>query len=245
MASFGHLTKLSSLKNIDIENNFNLTFNIIEEKAKHIAKLQKSINNCNEVILATDDDREGEAIAWHICKLFKLNVNTTKRILFNEITKNALNKSIKNPTVLNLDLINAQQTRQILDLLVGYRISPILWKNISSNIKNSLSAGRCQTPALRLIYDNYLELKDNKGTQVYNTIGYFTDKMFNFNLDYNFDKYKSVIDFFEKSKTFNHILSQDIEKESKRNPPQPFTTSSLQQALYISKRNYENLSNFI
>ena len=230
MASFGHLTKLSSLKNIDIENNFNLTFNIIEEKAKHIAKLQKSINNCNEVILATDDDREGEAIAWHICKLFKLNVNTTKRILFNEITKNALNKSIKNPTVLNLDLINAQQTRQILDLLVGYRISPILWKNISSNIKNSLSAGRCQTPALRLIYDNYLELKDNKGTQVYNTIGYFTDKMFNFNLDYNFDKYKSVIDFFEKSKTFNHILSQDIEKESKRNPPQPFTTSSLQQA---------------
>jgi DNA topoisomerase-1 len=84
MASFGHLTKLTSLKNIDIENNFNLTFNIIEEKAKQIAKLQKSINNANDIILATDDDREGEAIAWHICKLFKLNINTTKfKLKFN------------------------------------------------------------------------------------------------------------------------------------------------------------------
>ena len=231
MASFGHLTKLTSLKNIDIENNFNLTFNIIEEKAKQIAKLQKSINNANDIILATDDDREGEAIAWHICKLFKLNIDTTKRILFNEITKTAINKSINNPTILNLNLINAQQTRQILDLLLGYRISPILWKNISSNIKNSLSAGRCQTPALRLVYDNYLELKDNTGKQVYNTTGYFTDKMFCFNLDFQFTDNKDVNKFLEKSKDFKHILSQDPKKESKRNPPQPFTTSSLQQSV--------------
>tara|TARA_Y100000389_G_scaffold186794_1_gene207544 strand:+ start:868 stop:3162 length:2295 start_codon:yes stop_codon:yes gene_type:complete len=231
LASFGHLTKLTSLENIDIKNDFNLTFNIIEEKAKQIAKLQKAINNANDIILATDDDREGEAIAWHICKLFKLDINTTKRILFNEITKTAINKSINNPTKLNIDLVYAQQSRQILDLLVGYRISPILWKNISSNIKNSLSAGRCQTPALRLIYDNYKELKDNTGKEVYNTIGYFTSKMLNFSLDYQFSGRDEMLKFLENSIEFNYILSQDPEKESKRNPPQPFTTSSLQQSV--------------
>ncbi len=229
LASFGHLTKLSSLKNIDIENNFTLKFNIIQEKAKNIQQLQKAVNNANDVILATDDDREGEAIAWHICKLFKLSIQNTKRILFNEITETAIKNSINTPTNLNLNIIHAQQTRQILDLLLGYRISPLLWKNISSNINNSLSAGRCQTPALRLVYDNYIELKDNQGKKVYNTIGYFTNKVIPFNLDYNFDSKDSVEDFLEKSKEFPHILSQEAPKETKRNPPQPFTTSSLQQ----------------
>ena len=229
LASFGHLTKLSSLKNIDIDNNFSLTFNIIQEKANNIQKLQKAIHNANEVILATDDDREGEAIAWHICKLFKLSIENTKRILFNEITESAIKKSINNPLRLNLNIIYAQQTRQILDLLLGYRISPLLWKNISSNINNSLSAGRCQTPALRLVYDNYLELKDNIGNKVYNTIGYFTDKIIPFNLEHNFDSKQKVEDFLEKSIKFEHTLVQDSSKEAKRNPPSPFTTSSLQQ----------------
>ena len=229
LASFGHLTKLSSLKNIDIENNFSLKFSIIEEKANTIQKLQKAINSANDVILATDDDREGEAIAWHICKLFNLSVSNTKRILFNEITETAIKNSINRITNLNLNIIHAQQTRQILDLLLGYRVSPLLWKNISSNINNSLSAGRCQTPALRLIYDNYIELKDNSGKKVYNTTGYFTDKIIPFSLEHNFDSTESVKEFLEKTKEFQHILSQETPKEVKRNPPQPFTTSTIQQ----------------
>ena len=229
LASFGHLTKLSSLKNIDIENNFSLKFSIIEEKANTIEKLLKAINSANDVILATDDDREGEAIAWHICKLFNLSVSNTKRILFNEITETAIKNSINRITNLNLNIIHAQQTRQILDLLLGYRVSPLLWKNISSNINNSLSAGRCQTPALRLIYDNYIELKDNSGKKVYNTTGYFTDKIIPFILEHNFDSTESVKEFLEKTKEFQHILSQETPKEVKRNPPQPFTTSTIQQ----------------
>jgi DNA topoisomerase-1 len=240
LASYGHLTTLLSLKNIDINNNFKLTFTTISEKLKHIDKLRKAINLSKEVIIATDDDREGEAIGWHICQLFNLNVNTTKRILFNEITKSAILNSINKPSILNLNLINAQQTRQILDLLLGYQISPILWKNISSNTKNSLSAGRCQTPALRLVYDNYLETKDNNGTQVYNTIGYFTDKLFNFNLDYEFNDSDKVEEFLNLSISHKHIISNDKQKESKRNPPQPFTTSLLQQVannnLHISPK---------
>jgi DNA topoisomerase-1 len=240
LASYGHLTTLPSLKNIDINNNFKLTFISISEKLKHIDKLRKAINLSKEVIIATDDDREGEAIGWHICQLFNLNVNTTKRILFNEITKSAILNSINKPSILNLNLINAQQTRQILDLLLGYQISPILWKNISSNTKNSLSAGRCQTPALRLVYDNYLETKDNNGTQVYNTIGYFTDKLFNFNLDYEFNDSDKVEEFLNLSISHKHIISNDKQKESKRNPPQPFTTSLLQQVannnLHISPK---------
>jgi len=237
LASFGHLTKLSSLKNIDIENNFKLTFNIIDEKSNQIQKLQKAINNSSDVILATDDDREGEAIAWHICKLFKLSINNTKRILFNEITETAIKNSINNPSYLNLNVIYAQQTRQILDLLLGYRISPLLWKNISSNTNNSLSAGRCQTPALRLVYDNYLDLKDNQGKKVYNTIGYFTDKMFPFTLDKSLEDSEIVKSFLEKSTEFKHILSYEKPRDLKRDPPQPFTTSSLQQ-------NASNILNF-
>lgn len=240
LASYGHLTTLPSLKNIDINNNFKLTFTTISEKIKQIEKLRKAINLSKEVIIATDDDREGEAIGWHICQLFNLNVSSTKRILFNEITKSAILNSINKPSILNLNLINAQQTRQILDLLLGYQISPILWKNISSNTKNSLSAGRCQTPALRLVYDNYLETKDNNGTQVYNTIGYFTDKLFNFNLDYEFNDSDKVEEFLKLSISHKHIISNDKQKESKRNPPQPFTTSLLQQVannnLHISPK---------
>lgn len=240
LASFGHLTKLSSLKNIDINNNFGLTFDTIDEKNKQIQKLQKAINNASEVILATDDDREGEAIAWHICKLFKLSLQNTKRILFNEITEKAILNAIKNPTLVNLDIVHAQQTRQILDLLLGYRISPILWKNISSNNKNSLSAGRCQTPALKLVYENYKDLQNNTGTKIYNTTGYFTSKLFPFILDKQFEDEKNMNAFLEESIEFKHILTCDAKKDSSRNPPLPFTTSSLQQSasnvLHISPK---------
>ena len=132
MASFGHITELSGLKSIDIDNNFTPSYTIMESKKQQISKLRKAIKEAKEVLLASDDDREGEAIAWHICQVFKLPVKTTKRIIFNEITKSALQRSVKNPKIINMDTVYAQQARQILDLLVGFKISPILWKKISA-----------------------------------------------------------------------------------------------------------------
>ena len=115
------------------ENNFKTTYSQIDEpfKMKQIERLKTEISKASEVILATDDDREGEAIAWHICDLFNLPVATTKRIIFHEITEKAIKSAIMNPTIINMKLVNAQQSRQILDLLVGYTISPILWSHIS------------------------------------------------------------------------------------------------------------------
>ena len=150
MASFGHITELSGLTSIDIDNNFAPSFTIMESKKQQISKLRKAIKEAKEVLLASDDDREGEAIAWHVCQTFKLPVKTTKRIIFNEITKSALQQAVKNPKKINMDTVYAQQARQILDILVGFKISPILWNKIST--KSGLSAGRCQSPALRLIY---------------------------------------------------------------------------------------------
>lgn len=229
IGSFGHITHLSDLKQIDFNNNFKPTFNIIESKKSQITKLKTAINNANEVILATDDDREGEAIAWHICQTFGLNVSTTKRIIFHEITEKALKEAITKPITINMDLVYAQQGRQILDLIVGYKLSPILWKNIISNTKNALSAGRCQTPALRLVYDNYKEIEESPGKRMFNTIGIFSDKNIQFTLNYNHETNDEIKEFLNESISFKHMLSREKEKETKKNPPIPFTTSALQQ----------------
>ena len=239
IASFGHLQQLSSLKDIDISNNFNPTFTPISSKKQQISKIKQFITESKEVILATDDDREGEAISWHICKLFNLSFHSTKRIIFHEVTKSALNLAINNPTKLNISVVNAQLGRQILDLLVGYKISPILWEQISRT--KNLSAGRCQTPALRLVYDNQNEINLSPGTKCYNTTGYFTDKNIPFTLNFNYDNEENMGNFLELSVEFNHILTCDLAKDSIRKPPQPFTTSSLQQTssneLHISPKN--------
>ena len=154
VASFGHITTLQSLKDVDVQNHFKPTFKMIESKSSHIQKLRAMITKSDEVILATDDDREGEAIAWHICQLFKLPVATTKRIIFHEVTKTAIQRAVLAPTTINMDTVHAQQARQIIDIIVGFKLSPLLWSQISRNSKNGLSAGRCQTPALRIIYEN-------------------------------------------------------------------------------------------
>ena len=227
VASFGHIRGLlNGLKDIDIEHGFKPTFHNLKEKGKYITQLKKSIQKASEVILATDDDREGEAIAWHICKVFKLPVNKTKRIIFNEITKPALQLAIKNPVLVNMDKVNAQQARQVLDLIVGYTISPILWKHVSR--KMQLSAGRCQTPALRLIYDNDNLIKENPGSMVYNTELFH--KSLPFKLNYHYTEPKSVNTFLELSKTHNHVLtSGDVKENIVKKPPCPLTTSILQQ----------------
>ena len=229
MASFGHIQELSGLASIDFENNYTPRFNPCDSKKMQIDKLRKAILHSSEVLLATDDDREGEAIAWHICSLFDLNILTTKRIIFHEITKPAILNAVANPTRLNMDIVYAQQARQVLDLIVGYKISPILWKNITWNSKNGLSAGRCQTPALRLIYDNQKDIEASPGKMVYNTTSYMTKLNLPFTLNMNFEGKENAEEFLEESVGHKHIFHRNPPKKTMKNPPVPFTTSTLQQ----------------
>lgn len=227
IASFGHINNIKNgLKDIDMQNGFTPTFSLLQNKSKNINLLRNQIKKCDEVILATDDDREGEAIAWHICNAFNLPLNNTKRIIFNEITKPALKYAIENPKLVDLNKVNAQQARQVLDLLVGFTISPILWKHITR--KKQLSAGRCQTPALRIIYDNDIDIKNKPGKIVYVTNLKY--KELDFQLNNNFEKEKDVELFLKENIEFKHVLKvkngkQDIQKK----PPNPLTTSVLQQ----------------
>ena len=230
IGSFGHITHLSNLDQIDFNNNFKPNFQLIESKKSQIDKIKRLIKQSNDVILATDDDREGEAIAWHICQQFHLDVLTTKRIVFHEITEKAIQNAVNNPGKLNLDLVNAQQGRQILDLIVGFKITPILWKHIMSNSKKSLSAGRCQTPALRLVYDNYKEIEKSPGKMQFNTNSTFFDKLIIFQLNNSHDTNEAIEQFLNLSKEFNHTFIREEERETIKTPPQPFTTSSLQQS---------------
>ena len=228
IASFGHIRDIKDgLKGIDVQNNFKPTFRLLPTKSKFIKPLRAAINKAKEVILATDDDREGEAIAWHICKAFNLPVSTTPRIIFHEITKSAIKKAVQNPTVVDMNKVNAQQARQILDCLVGFTISPILWANISR--KSGLSAGRCQTPALRLIYDNQQEINNAPGRIAYDTNGYFTKNNLEFKLNHHHNNEVEMGDFLESSADFKHIFTCRKPVAKKRQPPLPFTTSALQQ----------------
>ena len=229
MASFGHLRTLNDLKCVDIHNNFKPTFNIAESKRQQINKLKKAISCASEVILASDDDREGEAIAWHICQMFNLPITTTKRIIFHEITKTALQKAITNTTTINMDVVYAQQARQILDLIVGYKLSPILWQKISYNTKAGLSAGRCQTPALRIVYDNQKQIDESPGKKVYQTTGKFTSKNIPFVLSHNHSNEDEMEQFLEDTVNHDHVYECGKKRNTTKQPPTPFTTSTLQQ----------------
>ena len=239
IASYGHLQQLASLKDIDFNNNFKPTFTPIEIKKQQINKIKNLITHCKEVVLATDDDREGEGIAWHICSLFDLSFEHTKRIIFHEVTEPAIKAAINNPVRLNMNMVNAQQGRQILDLLVGFKISPVLWQNISRT-KVGLSAGRCQTPALRLIYDNQKDIDNSPGKKVYNTTGYFTDQNLPFVLNYNYDNEDKMVEFLEETTEHEHVITCENPKDSIRKAPEPFTTSTIQQTssneLHISPK---------
>ena len=233
IASYGHLRTIPSLKNIDFENNFEPTYSIIDNdiKKKQIEILRKEIKKADEVILATDADFEGEKISFCLSKIFNLNIEKTKRIIFNEITESALQKAIKNPTRINMDIVHAQQARQILDLLVGFQVSPMLWKYISKNSENSLSAGRCQTPALRLVYDNQKEINEAKEKEKYNTTGFFTNMNLAFELtpQGKFETKDEVIEFLDGSAEFDHIYTCSKPEIKIKKCPEPFTTSRLQQ----------------
>lgn len=231
IASFGHVRELGTLKNINIENNFEPTYQLIEDPRKktHIESMRKDIEAASEVLLATDDDREGEAIAWHICMLFGLSVESTKRIVFHEITESAILNAVRSPTLLNMDTVYSQQARQILDLLVGFTITPLLWKYISKNSENSLSAGRCQTPALKLIYENQKEIDAHPGKKVFDTTGYFTNHCIPFELKKQYEKEDDMLTFLEESVSFDHVFECSKPKKVYKTQPEPLTTSRIQQ----------------
>lgn len=235
IATYGHLRALPSLKNIDIENNFNPTYTIIDEpiKKKQIDFIRKEIKKADEVLLALDDDREGEKIAYCVAEIYKLDINKTKRITFNEITETALHEAVQNPRTIDMNLVYAQQARQVLDLLVGFKISPVLWKLLSQpkGKDNSLSAGRCQTPALKLVYENQKDIENASERKVYNVNGYFTNLILPFELkpEGKFEDEDEMIDFLDKSADFSHIYTCSHPVKTFKQPPEPFTTSRLQQ----------------
>ena len=233
MATYGHIRNLVSLKDIDVENNFVTKYSLPEEKIKlqQIDKLRKEISISRDIYLALDGDREGEGIAYHVCQLFNLPIESTKRIVFQEITESAIQSAIHNPRKIDMNMVQSQQARQVLDLLVGYTITPTLWKYISKGNKDSsLSAGRCQSPALRLIYDNYKEGKELTGNKIYNVTGYFTSMNLPFELNKQFVSSEEVEEFLEGSVNYEHIYSNLTEpKTTTRSAPEPLITSTLQQ----------------
>jgi DNA topoisomerase-1 len=246
ISSKGHIRTIEGLKSIDTKNTFEPIFSIIQEKKSHIQWMKTVIEKFskNNIILASDDDREGEAISWHICQVFDLPVETTQRIIFHEVTKPALLEAISSPKIINMELIKAQHARQVLDILIGYKISPYLWKYLYHSKSNSLSAGRCQTPALRLVYDNEKEKRETETK--YKTIGTFFEKCLEYELCYEFENNKDVLHFLNLSKDFEYELSIHAPKESIKQPPRPLHTSRLLQlssnVLHLSPKETMNLA---
>lgn len=229
MATFGHIRELRDLKDVDVANDFKPSFSPVASKSQQLAKLKRAIRECGEVLLATDDDREGEGIAWHVCAHFGLPLST-KRIIFHEITKSAILQAVQNPGALNMNLVGAQQSRQVLDLIVGFKLSPVLWSHITQKSARGLSAGRCQTPALRIIYENDQDIAAAPGKSVYNTTGHFTDRSIPFALQKHHDSAEAVEEFLVESANFEHIFTCSSPKQVTRSPPSPYTTSGVQQA---------------
>jgi len=238
LASFGHIREIANgLKSIAVENEFAIKFSVMSSKHAQVAKLRAAIADAAEVILATDDDREGEAIAWHLCQVFHLSVETTKRIVFHEITEPALKAAVAAPRTIDMSLVLAQQARQVLDLVVGYKISPVLWTYVAHT---NLSAGRCQTPALRLIYENYKEIEASTATMVYTVSGIFTKLNLTFHLSREIESLGGASSSAESLETFIHETAAAPDtgfratvgapKKATKAPPSPYSTSTLQQA---------------
>lgn len=224
IASFGHFTKLNSLDQIDF-NNYQIKYKI--DKQKVLKNIKDEIKKANEVIIATDNDREGEAIGWAICIFCKLNLKTTKKIVFQEITKTALQNALANPSHIDMNVVHSQQTRQILDIYLGYKVSPLLWKYV----QHKLSAGRCQTPALKLIYDNEQLFKN----QCLDTHFKVYANFHNTSIKFECDKYienEHIETFLENHKDTSWYIHEKKERNYNEKPPKVLITSSLQQKAF-------------
>ena len=229
LSSFGHIRDLDKDKGtdnmgIEVDNNFRPIYKIMKDRGKQIKAIQEKIKTVDRVLLASDEDREGEAIAWHCAVVFKLNITDKNRICFHEITKSALEKAVSNPRTINMEMVFSQQARRILDRLVGFKLSPLLWKHIAPK----LSAGRVQSAVLKLIVDQEKDINKFKDNKYYKTVGNF-DKNINGNLNKNFENKDLSLKFLEdcKSSVFSIDTIKKITVEKK--PPPPYTTSTIQQ----------------
>jgi DNA topoisomerase-1 len=232
-SSFGHIRDLLKNKlSIDVENNFTPIYEVPKEKTKIIAELKKLAKEAKFVWLASDEDREGEAISWHLFEVLKLSEKNTKRIAFHEITKDAIQNALDNPRDIDLNLVNAQQARRVLDRLVGYELSPLLWKKIRPN----LSAGRVQSIAVRIIVEREREIINFVSTSSFKVTGLFIakdkeNKKYDLKaeLNHSFNKKEDALTFLNQCIDASFFISDIQKKPSTLNPSPPFTTSTLQQ----------------
>lgn len=229
MSSYGHVRDLPKEDiSINIENNFEPKYKVLPDKEKIISELKKASKNAEFVWLATDEDREGEAIAWHLAETLKIDKDKLKRIVFHEITKKAILEAIEKPRELNYQLVDAQQARRVLDRLVGYELSPVLWKKV----KPSLSAGRVQSVAVRLIVEREDEIKNFDSVSDFKITGDFINtKKENLPSELNkrFESERDALIFLESIVESKYSVDSVEKKPASRKPAPPFTTSTLQQ----------------
>ena len=228
-SSFGHISDLPS-KNlgIDVDNNFEPKYEVSTDKKTIVKNLKDLVKKSKTIWLASDEDREGEAIAWHLFRTLKLNADNTKRIVFNEITKTAITNAINNPRSINYNLVDAQQARRVLDRIVGYELSPVLWRKV----KGGLSAGRVQSVAVRLLVEKEREIRDYISVSSFRVEAIFKNsngKEFIARLANEYNSREEAVDFLRKLSGANFNVSEIQKKPTKKSAPPPFTTSTLQQ----------------
>lgn len=233
MSSYGHIRDLKKKElSIDLDT-LTPNYEIPEEKKKVVSELKKNAQAAKKIWLASDEDREGEAISWHLCEVLGLDEAKTSRIVFHEITKPAILEAINNPRHLDMNLVNAQQARRILDRIVGFKLSPVLWRKV----KPSLSAGRVQSVAVRLIVEKEREIQAFKSENYYRVNAIFTvdngkegkSAEVKAELNKRFSTHEEAIAFLEKCKDARYEVASISKKPLKRTPAPPFTTSTLQQ----------------
>jgi len=232
LSSIGHIRTIAKKGKdgedaINITKGFETTYEIDPEKKRIITDLRKAVKNADEILLATDEDREGEAIAWHLCEVLKLDPTKTKRIVFHEITKSAIEEAIKNPRTINMDLVRAQQARQILDRIVGFDLSDVVRRKVPGGI----SAGRVQSPGVRLLVEREREIDEFKSSYKFRVSAEFeiNNVVFSAILSKYFETEEEANSFLNSIKDARFSISDISKSPSTRNPSAPFTTSTLQQ----------------
>lgn len=233
MSSVGHIRAIAKKNKegndaIETENGYKTTYEIDAAKKKTVADLRKAVKAADDVWLATDEDREGEAIAWHLCEVLKLDPKKTKRIVFHEITKNAILEAIKEPRTIDMKMVEAQQARQILDRLVGFELSPVVWRKVPGG----KSAGRVQSPAVKLLVEREREIDAFASASSFKVTADLLDdkgEQIKAELNKKFDTEEEAKAFLESIKSGNFRVSDITQTPGKRNPSAPFTTSTLQQ----------------
>lgn len=232
LSSVGHIRSIvkktkDGTPPIDTKNGFKTIYEIDPEKKKTVAELRKAVKTAEHVWLATDEDREGEAIAWHLCEVLKLDPKTTKRIVFHEITKSAIEEAVKNPRTVDMDLVEAQQARQILDRIVGFELSPVVWQKVPGG----KSAGRVQSPAVRLLVEREREIDAFASSFQFKVSAIFTHngQVMKAELPQRFDTEQEAQTFLDSLKGADFTVDAVSTSPSTRNPGAPFTTSTLQQ----------------